>query len=58
LGHNPTTSATTDLIDYQYDADSNRLYRNNLVNTSFGELYHARGSGNGYDQFNQLDHRP
>jgi hypothetical protein len=30
------------------------LFRNNLVNTAFGELYHASGAGNGYDQLNQL----
>jgi RHS repeat-associated protein len=39
---------------YGYDRDGNRLYRNNLVNTAFGELYHASGSGNGYDNLNQL----
>ena len=30
------------------------LYKNNLVNSSFSELYHANGSGNGYDNLNQL----
>src|SRR5262249_13866153 len=32
----------------------NRLYRDNLVNSAFGELYHANGSGNSYDPLNQL----
>jgi len=44
----------TDRFQYGYDRDSNRLYRNNLVNTSFGELYHASGAGNGYDVLNQM----
>jgi hypothetical protein len=30
------------------------LFRDNLVNPAFGELYHANGSGNGYDPTNQL----
>ncbi len=30
------------------------LFSNNLVNSSFSELYHANGSSNGYDQLNQL----
>jgi RHS repeat-associated protein len=48
------TGTATDRFQYGYDRDSNRLYRDNLVNSSFGELYHANGSGNGYDQLNQL----
>jgi RHS repeat-associated protein len=44
----------TDRFQYGYDRDSNALYRNNLVNTAFGELYHASGAGNGYDNLNQL----
>jgi RHS repeat-associated protein len=43
-----------DRFQYGYDRDGNRLYRDNLVNSSFGELYHANGSSNGYDQLNQL----
>src|SRR5258708_39315833 len=42
----------TDRFQYGYDRDSNTLYRNNLVNTAFGELYHASGAGNGYDNLN------
>jgi RHS repeat-associated protein len=37
----------TDRFQYSYDRDSNRLTRNNVVNTSFNETY-------GYDQLNQL----
>jgi hypothetical protein len=48
------TGTATDRFQYGYDRDGNRLYRNNLVNTSFGELYHVSGAGNGYDQLNQL----
>src|SRR5260370_30414080 len=44
----------TDRFQYGYDRDSHALYRNNLVNTAFGELYHASGAGNGYDNLNQL----
>src|SRR5262249_33117806 len=39
---------------YGYDRDSNRLYRDNLASSSFGELYHANGPSNGYDPLNQL----
>jgi len=49
-----STGAATDRFQYGYDQDSNVLYRNNLVNTSFGELYHANGSSNGYDNLNRL----
>jgi RHS repeat-associated protein len=45
---------TTDNFTYGYDTDSNALYRNDLVNASFGELYHASGAGNGYDLLNRL----
>src|SRR5713101_6014909 len=52
---NTTPTATiTDEFKYGYDRDSNRLYRDNLVNSAFGELYHANGSSNGYDNLNQL----
>jgi RHS repeat-associated protein len=48
------TGTHTDRFQYGYDRNSNRLYRNNLVNTAFGELYHVSGGGNGYDNLNQL----
>jgi len=44
---NPTTGTATDRFQYGYDAASNRLYRDNLVNTAFGELY-------SYDAMDQL----
>ncbi len=44
----------TDRFQYGYDADGNPLYRDNLVNSAFGELYHANGPSNGYDGLNQL----
>src|SRR5262245_42170766 len=48
------TPTITDEFKYGYDRDSNRLYRDNLVNSAFGELYHANGASNGYDSLNQL----
>src|SRR5207253_3616735 len=52
----PTANPTlpTDRFQYSYDQDGNPLYRDNLVNAAFAELYHANGAGNGYDNFNQL----
>jgi hypothetical protein len=44
----------TDHFQYGHDRDSNMLYRDNLLNNSFDELYHANGASNGYDQLNQL----
>src|SRR5262249_44680122 len=49
-----STGTATDRFQYGYDRDSNRLYRDNLVNSAFGELYHANGTSNGYDSLNQL----
>src|SRR5262249_48896122 len=51
-----TNAVITTLDDfvYGYDPDGNRLYRDNLVNANFGELYHANGAANGYDGLNQL----
>jgi RHS repeat-associated protein len=46
--------SATDRFQYGYDPDGNRLYRDNLVNPAFGELYHADGAGNGYDPLNRL----
>src|SRR5262249_54058045 len=43
-----------DRFKYGYDRDGNRLYRENVVNTVFSELYHANGASNGYDNLNQL----
>ncbi len=43
-----TSSGTaTDRFQYGYDRDGNRLWRDNLVNSAFGELY-------SYDNLNQI----
>ncbi|HXG09406.1 MAG TPA: hypothetical protein VNK04_06420 [Gemmataceae bacterium] len=44
----------TDRFAYGYDRNSNRLYRQNLVDAAFSELYHANGASEGYDLLNQL----
>jgi RHS repeat-associated protein len=44
----------TDRFQYGYDRDGNRLFRKNLVDAAFSELYHANGATAGYDQLNQL----
>jgi RHS repeat-associated protein len=41
------TGAATDRFQYGYDRDSNRTYRDNLVNAAFGEVYT-------YDGLNQI----
>src|SRR5438270_10248667 len=48
-----------DRLQYGYDRDSNVLYRSNLVNHSFDELYHANSSSSGdnssaYDALSRL----
>lgn len=43
----PTSGTATDRFQYGYDLLGNRLYRDNLVNSAFGELY-------GYDTMSQL----
>jgi RHS repeat-associated protein len=48
------SGTATDRFQYGYDRDGNALYRNNLVNTAFGELYHASGAGQGYDNLNEI----
>ena len=57
----PTSSPSTptDRFQYGYDQDGNVLYKNNLVNSSFSELYHANSSSSGddntaYDNLNRL----
>jgi RHS repeat-associated protein len=49
-----STSTYNDRFQMGYDRDSNALYKKNLVNGTFSELYHANGAGNGYDGLNQL----
>jgi YD repeat-containing protein len=51
---NNTTASSTDDFKYGYDRNSNVLWRTNEINHNFDELYHANGSGNGYDNLNQL----
>src|SRR5262249_36579957 len=48
------TGTATHRCRYGYDRDGSRLYRDNLVNSSFGELHHANGATAGYDLLNQL----
>ncbi|HEV3447791.1 MAG TPA: DUF4214 domain-containing protein [Gemmataceae bacterium] len=48
------TGVATDRFQYTYDRDGNPLSRNNLVNTSFGELYESSRTDAGYDNLNQL----
>src|SRR5207244_3659985 len=50
-----TSSGTaTDRWQYGYDRDSNVLFKKNVVDATFSELYHANGASNGYDLLNQL----
>jgi RHS repeat-associated protein len=42
-----STGTATDRLQYGYDRDGNRTYRDNLVNAAFGEVY-------SYDNLNQL----
>jgi RHS repeat-associated protein len=52
-------NGTTDRFQYGYDRDGNVLYKNNLKNSGFSELYHANsgspGDNNGaYDNLNEI----
>jgi RHS repeat-associated protein len=56
---NTGTSTSTDHFQYGYDRNGNVLYKNNLVNSAFSELYHANSSTTGddnsaYDPLNRL----
>jgi len=56
---NTATSTATDRFQYGYDRDGNVLYKNNLVKSSFSELYHANSSASGdnntaYDNLNRI----
>ncbi|MCI0641065.1 MAG: hypothetical protein L0Y72_32075, partial [Gemmataceae bacterium] len=44
----------TDRFKYGYDRNGNRLFRENVLNAVFSELYHADGAGAGYDNLDQL----
>ncbi len=39
----------TDSFQYGYDRDGNRVYRDNLLKPTFGEIYHAAGVVDSYD---------
>jgi RHS repeat-associated protein len=47
----PTSGTATDRFQYGYDLMGNRLYRDNLVNAAFGELY----AYDGMDQLSSFD---
>ena len=50
-----TSSGTAlDRFQYGYDRNSNRLYKDNLLDNNFDELYHVDGAANGYDSLDQL----
>ncbi len=56
---NYVNTASTDHFAYGYDRNGNVLYKNNLVNSSFSELYHASSASSGdsnsaYDPLNRL----
>src|SRR6185312_550840 len=56
---NTSTGVSTDRFQYGYDRNSNVLYKNNLVNSSYSELYHANSTSSGdnnsaYDPLNRL----
>jgi RHS repeat-associated protein len=52
-------SSPTDRFQYGFDRDGNVLFKNNLVSSSFSELYHANSSTSGdnssaYDNLNRI----
>jgi YD repeat-containing protein len=56
---NTSSGVSTDRFQYGYDADGNVLYKNNLLNSSFSELYHANAASSNddnaaYDNLNRL----
>jgi len=51
---NSSTQTSTDDFQYGYDENGNVLYKDNMLDPSMSELYHASGAGNGYDGLNQL----
>jgi len=57
-GNAGTTQNTLDRFQYGYDANSNPLFRRNVVNHLFDELYHVSGASaaTAYDAFNRLTH--
>ena len=56
---NTSTGVSTDRFQYGYDQNGNVLYKNNLVNSTFSELYHANSTIAGdnntdYDNLNRI----
>ena len=53
---NPVTNTATDRFQSWYDRGGNVLYKNNLVNGAFSELYHPSGGADssGYDNLNRV----
>ena len=56
---NTSTGVSTDRFQFAYDRNSNALYENNLLNSSFSELFHANSAASGddataYDGLNRL----
>jgi YD repeat-containing protein len=51
-----TVNNKIDRTQYGYDRNSNVLFKQNLTNTAFGELYHANAaaSNSSYDLLNQM----
>jgi YD repeat-containing protein len=47
-------ASVIDRYKYGYDRNGNRLYRDNLENNNFDELYHANGASSGYDLLNRI----
>lgn len=54
VGQSGSNVTTLDRFQYGYDANSNPLYKDNKVNSTFSELYHANGTNAGYDSLNRL----
>ena len=56
---NTSTGISTDRFQFAYDRNSNALYENNLLNSSFSELFHANSTASGddataYDSLNRI----
>lgn len=56
---NTSTGVSTDRFQFAYDRDSNALYENNLLNSSFSELFHANSTvsnddSTAYDGLNRI----
>jgi len=54
LSQTSGSTTTLDRFQYNYDQNSNPLYKENLVSSTFSELYHLNGATNGLDGLNRL----